>query len=110
MRILFVIAVPVHMSPSLTSSYAYFFLYLAKGSSLHLLSIRSGRKKNFGRFYHWFFWKGCWWLFFKTLMENFNTEAFHPGNGAFARKQKKGEGSLKEQLNLAFQLHCKKKP
>lgn len=40
---------------------------------------------------------------FKTLMEYFNTETFHPGNGAFARKQKKEEGSLKEQLNLAIQ-------
>lgn len=78
-------------------------LYLGKGSSLHLLSIRTGGKKSFGRLSCWVFWKGCWWLFFKTSMENFNTETFHPGNGAFARKQKKGEGSLKEQLNLAFQ-------
>lgn len=108
---MFVVAVSLHMSPSLAFSYGSFLCHSLPWKELFTPAQHKekGGKVLVG-FTIGFFGKVGGGCFFKTLMENFNTEAFHPGNGAFAKKQKKGEGSLKEQLNLAFQLHCIKKP
>jgi len=64
------------------------------------------REKSFVRFYCCFFlqiiWKSLRWLLpFKTLMANFSTDAFHPGNGALPEEE--GEGKPEGAVKFRFQ-------